>query len=100
MRIVYLHAIRDIYVFMLPYSLLLLLFIYSFILLFLLCTLGLILFFGRPTAHERSLKIVNGTNYFLHLNSHDSGLTTSISRESPRSVGESSEWHCYVLLLN
>jgi hypothetical protein len=40
-------------------------FIYSFSLLFLLCTLGLILFFGRPTAHERSLKITNGPNYSI-----------------------------------
>jgi len=53
---------RDFYVFMLPYSFLLLLFIYSFSLLFLRCTLGLFLLFGRPTAHERSLKIVNVPN--------------------------------------
>jgi len=57
----------NVYVFLLPYSVLLLLFIYSFSLLFLLCTLGLFLLFGRPTAHERSLKIVNVLNFPLCL---------------------------------
>ena len=52
---------------MLPYSVLLLLFIYSFSLLFLLSALSLFLLFGRPTAHERSLRIVNIPNYFLLL---------------------------------
>jgi len=78
---------RDVYVFMLPYSVLLLLFIYSFSLLFLLCTLGLILFFGRPTAHEQSLKIVNVPNYLCEFLSIFEKLSAPILKDGNTSSG-------------
>ena len=57
------------FVFKFPYSVLILLFIYSFGLIYLLHSLNLFLFFGRPDGHERNLrtkpKILNVSNYLL-----------------------------------
>ena len=57
-------------------------FIYIFSLLFLLCTLGLILLFGRPTAHERSLKILNVPNYSTICYMLVDSITPGISERS------------------